>query len=191
MIPDPVAGLRTQIRALTEDNGEEWMWAEPVEPGGYRLLSVPVFAYGLSRGTIVDGEASGEDGALTVARVRTPSPGATMRIYLADDTKAGDFYSGAFISAAAQRGLSVGPATLLEPSVIALHIRDRGAWQAVAKLMDGIVSNGQAKFWELGDPDESPSTDDSETRTKEVSTRAKWRLVHPPPGDPLSLARRE
>jgi hypothetical protein len=39
---DEVSGLRAQVSFRTDDNGEEFLWAEPVRPGTFRVLSVGV-----------------------------------------------------------------------------------------------------------------------------------------------------
>jgi hypothetical protein len=184
---DPIPELRVQLCALTEDNGEEWLWAEPVEGGAYRVLSVPVFAYNVSRGTVVTAEMAAVAQGLRITGVRSTSDGATARVYLAEGMMAREFYTGAFVPAAERCGLQIGPATLLEPTVVALHIRERESWRPVAQLLDQVVAAGHASFWELGDPDASPPADDA----SEVSERPRWRLVHPPPGDPIASARRE
>jgi hypothetical protein len=56
----PRSELIRVVMPLDREPGErgpedEWLWAEPLGPGRYRLESVPFFAYGLSRGDVVRG----------------------------------------------------------------------------------------------------------------------------------------
>ena len=41
--------LRALIGVLSSDSGVEFLWGERVGELDYRLLSVPAFAYGISR----------------------------------------------------------------------------------------------------------------------------------------------
>jgi hypothetical protein len=177
--------LRAQINFRTEDNGEEVLWAEQVGPGSFRVLSVPVFAYGISRGTTVLAKPKDPEGHLAIVNVKEPSPGATFRVYLPTARSVKDFYVSGLLPIAESKRLDIGPATFLEPKVLAVHLADRARWQSVASVLDEMASSRQIDFWELGDPDLSPQTDPGN------STRQPWRLVHPPPGDPFSEAFRE
>ncbi|MFL5302858.1 MAG: DUF4265 domain-containing protein, partial [Anaeromyxobacteraceae bacterium] len=61
---------------------DEWLWAEPLGPGRYRLESVPFFAYGLSRGDVVRG---GEGELPRVDDVERKSGHRTLRVALDPD----------------------------------------------------------------------------------------------------------
>lgn len=182
---DELPELRALVCFRTDDNGEEHLWAEAVRETAYQVLSVPVFSYGVSRGTVVMAEP-GKAGALAFARVEKDSAGATVRVYLDGQRSVRDFYLTRLLPLLERQELDVGPATFLEPKVLAMHVTDRTQWQSVASVLDGLAASGDISFWELGDPDLSPQAGgDADSR------RARWKLVHPPPGDPLSEARQE
>lgn len=169
-------GLRTLIRVPSSDNGTEILWAESLEGGTYRLLSVPVFAYGISRGAVV--LATVDVVGVRLERVVEESPGATLRVYTQEPHLATWLYQDKILPVAAALGLGIGPATLFDPEVVAIHVQSRPQWQAVGRVLDTVVANGMARFWELGDPN-------LQTRSEEPgsSNTDPWQLVHPPPDD--------
>jgi hypothetical protein len=59
---------------------EEWLWAEPLGSGRYRLESTPFFAYGLSHGDLV--RASDEPETLRITDVERKSGHRTLRVAL-------------------------------------------------------------------------------------------------------------
>lgn len=179
--------LRVQIRYATSDNGEELLWAEPLATGLYRILSVPVFVYGVSRGSVVEVRAPASATEVRAAsRVAQESPSATVRLYADDRFEAGRLYLEEVAERVRERGVSVGPATILDPSIVAINVTVRSEWERFAAVLDDLVATKHARFWELGDPDLSPVADEVVEYV-----RAPWRLVHPPPGDPVSTAIKE
>jgi len=170
--------LRALIRVPSSDNGAEFLWAEQLERGTYRLLSVPVFAYGISRGAILQAASLGAGDEMRLERVLRESPGATVRLYAQEPHLASKLYQETILPKAATLNLGIGPATLFDPEVIAIHVHSRPQWQAVGRMLDTVVAGGMARFWELGDPDLQASTEEAA-----VSSADPWQLVHPPPED--------
>jgi len=65
-----------------EGLAEEWLWAEPLGSGRFRLESTPFFAYGLSYGDLVE---AGEGGDMPrLAAIERKSGHRTLRIALDD-----------------------------------------------------------------------------------------------------------
>ena len=63
-----------------EGQEEEWLWAEPLGSGRFRLESTPFFAYGLSHGDLV--RASGGGDMPRVSEVERMSGHRTLRVAL-------------------------------------------------------------------------------------------------------------
>ena len=74
------------------------------------------------------------------------------------------------------RGLRFGPATFLDPDIVAIHVKHREEWENVGAYCDLLVAEGILRFWELGDPDLSS------TIAVEDSTDVEpWTITHPQP----------
>ncbi|HTP26072.1 MAG TPA: DUF4265 domain-containing protein, partial [Anaeromyxobacteraceae bacterium] len=85
MVRDDAPGgyVRLLVPLELEVSGEglatEWLWAEPLGAGRFRVESTPFFAYGLSQGDVV--QASSEDGKMPrLADVERKSGHRTLRI---------------------------------------------------------------------------------------------------------------
>ncbi len=63
-----------------EGQDEEWLWAEPLGSGRFRIESTPFFAYGLSHGDLV--RASGEGEMPRLDEVECKSGHRTLRVAL-------------------------------------------------------------------------------------------------------------
>ncbi len=59
---------------------DEWLWAEPLGSGRYRLESTPFFAYGLSHGDVVRADEAPD--MLRLSEVERKSGHRTLRIAL-------------------------------------------------------------------------------------------------------------
>jgi hypothetical protein len=146
-----------------------------------------VFSYGVSRGSLIEVRAPTEGSeALAASRVVQESPGATVRLYADESFAASQLYLHNIAQRGRERGIAVGPATILDPRIVAINIAVRTEWQLFAPILDELVASKHARFWELGDPDLSPAAEEVVEQT-----RTPWRLVHPPPGDPVSTVIRE
>lgn len=153
------------------DHGTEVLWVEHADDDSVIVVSVPVFAYGVSRGTEVQ---VGEDEA-SRPRLLRESPGATVRGYVHPGRNATDVYRNVLVPEGRRAGRAIGPATCLDPDIVALHVHDRHGWAAVGRLCDALVERGILRFRELPDPGD---------RESEEGDAPAWRLVHAPPADP-------
>jgi Domain of unknown function (DUF4265) len=162
------------VEVPESDHGIEVVRAAPVMEGGYLVLSVPVFLYGLSRGTVIDAEP-GPRGRLQFRRIRHVSPGATVRCYVSPATTARHVYEDHLGGPRAQR-LGLRPVSLFDPDIVAVHVRDRRQLAAVGAYLDNLVLQGVLRFWEPADPGARKS-DEGETGGQ------PWELVHPPAVD--------
>lgn len=163
------------IAIPTTDNGSEIMWVEEVA-GMYRLLSVPVFVYGVSRNAMLS--ATVNENRLQFKAVVRPSEGATVRCYLAMGWDARDVYKDRIEPDSDRYALRCGPATLFDPEVIALHVAERKNVTQVGRYLDALTQQGVLKFWELGDPVVGADRIEAEASSEEA-----WELVHPLPVD--------
>lgn len=164
------------IEVPESDHGIEALRAEKVPEGGYRLLSVPVFLYGISRGAVV------EAGATTVARrlryraLLAPSLGATVRCYVTPDTTPRRLYEDHLRDGAGAE-LGLGPVSLFDPDIVAVHVADRARLNEVAAYLDRLVLAGVVNSWESADPG-APTSEQTAGPGEQP-----WELVHPPTQD--------
>src|SRR4051812_48554299 len=105
----PIGNRLLLVEIPTNDGGTEVLWAEATGEN-LEISSVPVFVYGISRGTKVAASAHGD--RRRMIRVLEQSSGATIRCYLPHDAKAADTYETKILPAAGSAGLRIGPATL-------------------------------------------------------------------------------
>jgi len=164
---------------VSPEGREEALWVEEQSPNTYRVLSVPVWVYGISVGSIV--EAEPDNGLqLTCRRVVRDSPGGTVRFIVPQGKVASEVYLMRVIPDAKRRSLYVGPATFFNPRLVAVHVHERKKWwPEVGGYLDTLVSEGVLEQWEVADPDQYAGEhrdDDSEPPSGKV-------LVHPLPVD--------
>lgn len=164
-----------QVVVPVEDNGREALWVEG-DDGHGEVASVPVFAYGISKGASVAFASDGPRHRLT--RVLAPSRGATVRCYTAKGIEASSFYRGEVAPSLGQRAPGFGSATIFDPDILALHVVSRSRLPDVAQWLDARVVQGLLRFWELGDPEAWPAVQAGETTDTEP-----WELAHPLPVD--------
>jgi len=92
---------------------------------------------------------------------------------------ASDIYRQRVIPSAQQMALRIGPATFLDPEIVAIHVHERKHLAAVTAYLDVLASQGVLRFWELADPETDPGDTD---RTDETAS-APWALIHQLPVD--------
>lgn len=170
-----VNGELTPLEVRTSDNGREVLWAE-VAADRIRVVSVPVFAYGVSRGSLV--AAVPGDRTLLFTKTVFDSRGATLRAYVAGALKASSVYLNTIVPEAKEAHLQIGPATFFDPEIAAIHVASRGELPKVATYFDDLVRRGLLRFWEYGDPVNSAEEPDEEAHAPDP-----WELVHPLPVD--------
>jgi hypothetical protein len=128
------------------------LWVQQnLAPHTYRVLSAPVWIYGVSIGTIVYG-MPGESKYLRFVRVVRDSPGATVRFIVPDGAIASRVYLTRVRPDAKRLGIKVGPATFFDPPIVAMHVGERYAWwPEVGTYLDQLIGEGVVDQWEIGD----------------------------------------
>ena len=174
--------LWRQMRFVSPEGRVEVLWVEPVaEPDtgatpGYRILSVPVWLYDVSVGTLVEGR-EGAGGRLEFVRVLEAARGGTVRLVTPPGhSLASRLYLDRVLADCQARNLGIGPATFFDPRLVAIHVHD---WETdhevLLSYLAELTAAGQVQEWELGDPavpsDEPPQP-----------ARPGAGLVHPRPG---------
>ena len=165
-----------QMRFQAADGHTEVLWVAPAADGAYRVLSVPVWLYGVSVGTLV--RAHEGDRWLEYDSTALSSPGATIRVYLppdADQMPASRVYLERVFPDCTERDLAIGPATFFDPLLVAIHLQRRQEWDnEAAAYFNELVEQGIAELWEIADPDVYPPEEPEIEEFHAV-------LVHPRP----------
>jgi hypothetical protein len=174
------AGTWHQMLFVSPEGREEALWVEEQNHNAYRVLSVPVWIYGISVGSLVEAE-SGDGSRLTFRRLMRDSPGGTVRFIVPPGAIASEVYLARVIPDAKRLGLYIGPATFFNPRLVAVHVHERKQWwPEVGGYFDTLVSAGVVEQWEVADPDQyagEPRVDeDMEPPNGKV-------LMHPLPVD--------
>lgn len=171
-----------QMLFVSPEGREEALWVEQQSINTYRVLSVPVWLYGVSVGSIVEGQP-GDDARLKFRRVVREAPGGTVRFIVPPGGRqASEVYLTRVIPDAKRLGLYIGPATFFNPRLVALHVHERGKWwPEVGGYLDRLVSEGVLEQWEVGDPDQYAAEHNEESIEKVEPGRKV--LVHPLPVD--------
>ncbi len=151
MIEDEAPGgyvrllLKLDRDADQQGPDEEWLWAEPLGSGRFRIESTPFFAYGVSHGDVVVAEEAG--GLPRLEGVERKSGHRTLRIALAEwDVDRPE------VSRFLEELLVVGCTyEALPPKLVALDVPpDVDVGEVVSRLQvqvsDGIL------VWEWADP---------------------------------------
>ena len=155
--------------------GRELLRVTADPEGGFRILSVPACAQGLSRETRVDAERA-PDGTLRFVRVLAPSPGATVHCWVSPQCTPRRFDE-EHVQAGGGPRLGLGPVSIVEPELVAVHVRDRGDLPHVARYLDRLIVLGALTTWTYGDPGALPEGQMPPT------PMATWELEHPPAVD--------
>jgi hypothetical protein len=155
--------------------GVEVVRVAPASEGGWRILSVPVRAWGLSRGTRVTADTA-EGPRLRIADVIEPSPGATVRCTVSSTCTTRQLDE-EWVREGAGPRLGLGPVSIVEPETVAIHVGDRAMLPRVAAYLDRLILAGVLRTWECGDPGAPPHG-----TTRRIDT-GPLELVHPPAVD--------
>jgi hypothetical protein len=89
---------------------EEVLWVEQRGHNAFSVLSVPVWIYGVSVGSIV-GASDQRGSPLIFGRALRASPGGTVRFIVPRGVRASDVYLSRVIPDAKRLGIFIGPAT--------------------------------------------------------------------------------
>ena len=129
-----------------EGPDDEWLWAEPLGSGRFRLESTPFFAYGLSHGDVVRGEEGGEE--VRLSAVERKSGHRTLRIALDGEWDVGRPEVEHFLDELLAMGCTY---ETMPPKIVALDVPpevDVGV--VIARLQ--VQSHDGVLVWEWADP---------------------------------------
>ena len=127
---------------------DEWLWAEPLGSGRYRVESCPFFAYGISRDDVVRASGPGGQEAPTLEDVIEKGGHRTLRLALDASVK----LSAPAVQGLLERLLQHGCThELLRPKLVAIDVPADADLGAVAELLQGLAREG-ALIWEWADP---------------------------------------
>lgn len=127
---------------------DDFLWAEPLGSGRFRIESCPFFAYGVSRDDVVRAvEDSGED-APRLEDVLEKGGHRTLRLALAPQVDLGD----SSIQGLLERLLELGCThEALRPKLVAIDVPPEVDVAVVAQLLQALVQEGSL-LWEWADP---------------------------------------
>lgn len=174
------SGALHQMVFTSPEGRREALWVEDHSHHTYRVLSVPIWVYGISVGTIVTAQQSDDLGfELQFDTVVAISPRGTIRFIVAPGMRAKQVYIDRVLPDAAHLNLFVGPATFLHPRVVAMSLYQRDKWWPdVGSYLDDLVRQDVLEQWEVADPDAHAS----ESAPAPVDPQPKI-LVHQLPVD--------
>ncbi len=127
---------------------EDWLWAEPLGSGRFRIESCPFFAYGVSRDDVVSAvEAAGED-APWLEAVVDKGGHRTLRLALDPAVELAD----ASVQGLLERLLELGCThEALRPKLVAVDVPAEVDVAVVAALLQALVGD-RLLLWEWADP---------------------------------------
>jgi Domain of unknown function (DUF4265) len=172
--------VRRQMRFVSPEGRGEVVWVEDQADDAYRVLNVPVWIYGISLGSLVEGTAG--DDLLVFRKLLEPAPGGTVRCIVPKGTVASSVYLTKIVPDAIRLGIGIGPATFLDPRMVAIHLHVKDAWwPAFGEYLNRLVDEGVLQEWEVADPDEY-----ADDHSNEVTPWNGRDLVHPEPDTDVS-----
>jgi len=166
---------------ISPEGRKEALWVEEHGRDRYRWLSVPVWAYGVSVGSIVEAFEPRPGYRRECRQIVRDSAGGTVRVIVASGRLASEVYRMRVIPDAKRLGLYVGPATFFNPRLVAVHVHEREKWwPEVGGYLDMLVEEGVLEQWEVADPDQYASEHQNHN---ESDTPSESVLEHPLPVD--------
>ena len=173
--------MRHQMRFISPEGRGEIVWVEEQSANAFRVLNVPVWIYGISLGTLVEGKWNGA--LLSYSRLLEPSPGGTVRCIVPKGGLASRTYLDRIVGDAGKLGVGIGPSTFLDPRMVAIHLHVKDTWwPQFGGYLNKLVEEGVLQEWEVGDPDEYADDHASEPATGWTGRD----LVHPEPDTDVS-----
>jgi hypothetical protein len=125
---------------------EDWLWAEPLGSGRYRVESCPFFAYGISRDDVV--RAADEGASPQFDEVVEKSGHRTLRLALDPAEELSSPVVQRLLGQLIERGCTH---ELLRPKLVAIDLPPEADVAAVAGLLEDAARGG-AILWEWADP---------------------------------------
>jgi hypothetical protein len=129
-----------------EGQEEEWLWAEPLGSGRFRLESTPFFAYGLSHGDLVRASDGGDMPRLS--EVERKSGHRTLRLALDERQDLDRPEIQKFLDELLTMGCTY---EAMPPKIVALDVPPNVDVASVVERLQAH-SEGGALVWEWADP---------------------------------------
>lgn len=127
---------------------DDWLWAEPLGSGRFRIESCPFFAYGISRDDVVRALDSAGEEAPLLEDVIEKGGHRTLRLALDPGTE----LSAPDIQGLLERLLELGCThELLRPKIVAIDLPPQVDLVGVAELLQRLAADGTI-VWEWADP---------------------------------------
>ncbi len=131
-----------------EGPSDDWLWAEPLGSGRFRIESCPFFAYGISRDDVVRTAETARGEAPRVEDVLEKSGHRTLRIALDPQVELTD----AAVQGLLERLLELGCThEALRPKLVAIDVPPAVDVAVVAELLQALVGD-RMLLWEWADP---------------------------------------
>ena len=125
---------------------DEWIWAEPLGAGRFRVESPPFFAYGLSHGDVV--RAEGPADLPRVVDVERKSGHRTMRVALDPDLVPERSEVRRFLAVIEGLGCVV---EMLPPKLVAIDVPPEAEVGEVVRRLEEARTS-ETLIWEWADP---------------------------------------
>jgi len=127
---------------------DDWLWAEPLGSGRFRIESCPFFAYGVSRDDVIRAAEPKGDEAPRLEDVIEKGGHRTLRLALDAKVKLAD----AAVQGLLERLLEMGCThETLRPRLVALDVPPPVDVTLVVALLQALADDG-AVVWEWADP---------------------------------------
>jgi hypothetical protein len=127
---------------------DDWLWAEPLGAGRYRIESCPFFAYGISRDDVVRATDGGGEEAPRLEDVVEKGGHRTVRLALDAKMNSGD----PAVQGLLERLLELGCThEVLRPKLVAVDLPGEVEVTVVAELLQRLADDGTL-LWEWADP---------------------------------------
>jgi hypothetical protein len=142
--------IRVPLDAPPDATGptDDWIWAEPLGSGRYRVESCPFFAYGVSRDDVVRATEPGRDEAPLLEDVIEKGGHRTLRLALDPAVDVAD----RSVQGLLERLLELGCThETLRPKLVALDVPREVDVAVVAELLQSLADDGVI-LWEWADP---------------------------------------
>jgi hypothetical protein len=137
---DPVPGVAGPA--------DDWIWAEPLGSGRFRVESCAFFAYGVSRDDVVRADLEPGDEAPRLGDVLEKGGHRTLRVALDPSAELGD----ALVQELLGRLLDLGCThEALRPKLVAIDLPGDVEVATVVELLQALSDEG-AILWEWADP---------------------------------------
>jgi hypothetical protein len=127
---------------------DDWVWAEPLGSGRFRVESCAFFAYGISRDDVVHASPAQGDEAPRLEEVVEKGGHRTLRVALAASVELRD----PSVQGLLERLLELGCThETLRPKLVALDVPPEADVTIVAELLQTLAADGTL-LWEWADP---------------------------------------